>query len=462
MKKIYITILVLTIFSFSSCENILDSRLSVSVPESQAIVDLESLNQNVLGMYPKLASSNTYNRTIMLLPAIMSDNAYIDGKDNTGRFLDYDSYGALADNGYAGSLWRELAKIVAQSSIVIRNGEQLSLPALQQDDKNHYIGEAYALRALAYFNYQQFYAQPYNFTSDASHLGAPLPDFNVVGGKELVFPKRNTTAEVYAQIKSDLTKAISLMQKKSYKYRMDLDAAKALFARVSLVTEDWVNADKYASQVIASNFTLLTAGGYIGSWGADSNSETIFSVLNDEIQNSGTASVSYFYLGYKDAFASEDFVNTFTNTDVRKFLYPLDGAVRLISKFPDRESNVQVFRLSEMHLIKAEALAHIPGREADAQAALFVIMQRADASVTSPTETGQALIDRILLERRKELAFEGLRLFDLTRNKKSFTKYRHIASDISVTYPNNKAILPIPSDEINGNPNMAGQQNPGY
>jgi hypothetical protein len=72
------------------------------------------------------------------------------------------------------------------------------------------------------------------------------------------------------------------------------------------------------------------------------------------------------------------------------------------------------------------------------------------------------LITAILNERRKELAFEGHRLFDLTRNKLSFVKTRRGGSTIAVTYPNNKTIFPIPQTEIDANPNIRSQQNSGY
>ncbi len=62
----------------------------------------------------------------------------------------------------------------------------------------------------------------------------------------------------------------------------------------------------------------------------------------------------------------------------------------------------------------------------------------------------------------QELAFEGHRLFDLTRNKISFTKIRRGGTTIAVTYPHNKTILPIPQRELDANPNIRGQQNADY
>lgn len=94
-----------------------------------------------------------------------------------------------------------------------------------------------------------------------------------------------------------------------------------------------------------------------------------------------------------------------------------------------------------------------------AQEVFLLLPKELIPSVTEITETGAALIDRILLERRKELAFEGHRLFDLNRNKRSVTIIQGDQS-IQAEYPNDKFILPIPLSELNANTNMV--PNPGY
>ncbi|KRO86374.1 MAG: hypothetical protein ABR90_06420 [Cryomorphaceae bacterium BACL29 MAG-121220-bin8] len=60
--------------------------------------------------------------------------------------------------------------------------------------------------------------------------------------------------------------------------------------------------------------------------------------------------------------------------------------------------------------------------------------------------------------------FEGHRLFDLTRKKKSFTKYSTSSLvPITVSYPNNYTILPIPQAEIDANTSISqSDQNTGY
>jgi len=86
-----------------------------------------------------------------------------------------------------------------------------------------------------------------------------------------------------------------------------------------------------------------------------------------------------------------------------------------------------------------------------------------DPSFAGYTDTGAALINDILTERRKELAFEGdyyytnfYRLnLDITNRSNAFP-----ASARQFLASNPRRILPIPQGEMDNNPNI--QQNPGY
>ncbi|RYG13754.1 MAG: RagB/SusD family nutrient uptake outer membrane protein [Chitinophagaceae bacterium] len=118
------------------------------------------------------------------------------------------------------------------------------------------------------------------------------------------------------------------------------------------------------------------------------------------------------------------------------------------------EEGVKVIRLSEVYLIRAEARAKQTGKDALAAADLDVIAKRGDASAATTTATGTALQNLILEENRKEFAFEGHRLFDLTRHKLAFTKHRTGGITIAIPANSNRTVLPIPLAEMNANPSM--------
>src|SRR5690606_2809171 len=76
--------------------------------------------------------------------------------------------------------------------------------------------------------------------------------------------------------------------------------------------------------------------------------------------------------------------------------------------------------------------------------------------------TGQALLDEILNQRRIELAFEGHRYFDMNRYEMDLHKNGNCNVNCDMPFSDPKRVFPIPLNEMNTNPALAGQQNPGY
>jgi len=200
-------------------------------------------------------------------------------------------------------------------------------------------------------------------------------------------------------------------------------------------------------------------------------------------------------LGYNTMRVTTDFIKKFKDTDFRKKMFPVnrritDGTVILeedgtpsYSRFKTEEGclttkwqsrdplNVGTgdfsrIRASEMYLIEAEAEARL-GNFGAAQEALYVIQHRADNTVSKTTATGQFLIDMILLERRKELFFEGRRFFDLKRldldldrepsQRDQWSDFTRIGGTKYVLQKNSvshRFCLPIPQKEIDANNNL--------
>ncbi len=239
-----------------------------------------------------------------------------------------------------------------------------------------------------------------------------------------------------------------------------------------LYQEDWTSAENLATQVIESGrFSLYESGeDWLASWGANIGSEDIFTVINTAVDNLGVNSIGGIYDqdGYGDILGTDDLYNIYTETDARReVMIPgdKDGAEENTffpeGKYPNGETGqdyIKVMRLADIYLIRAEARAEL-GNEVGAREDLDAVASRVDPSYTPSNASGQALIDAILLERRKEFAFEGDRLFDLTRRQLSWTKFRTTDSE-QVTWSDDQVYNPIPVAELDNNPNMV--QNPGY
>src|SRR5690606_30424873 len=119
---------------------------------------------------------------------------------------------------------------------------------------------------------------------------------------------------------------------------------------------------------------------------------------------------------------------------------------------------------SEMYLIRAEAKAELGDLEAAARdlKVLHARTLQVDISeISLEVASKEELLDLILIERAKELSFEGHRLFDLVRTGRNLERDPSVNSSVKfIAYPSPLFILPIPESEINANPNII--QNPEY
>jgi hypothetical protein len=117
-----------------------------------------------------------------------------------------------------------------------------------------------------------------------------------------------------------------------------------------------------------------------------------------------------------------------------------------------------------MYLILAEALSNTAGRVADAKAALFTLAKNRNPNYTLSANTGQALTDEILIQRRVELWGEGFRFFDLKRLNQPLdrTKVPNYVSaavggvlQIDLPSTDNRWQFAIPIEELQANPNSS-------
>ena len=131
--------------------------------------------------------------------------------------------------------------------------------------------------------------------------------------------------------------------------------------------------------------------------------------------------------------------------------------------------NIKIIRLSEIYLIAAEAALHSTKQEAGADAAAGYLNEiRRRSPGLAPATAATITDDMILDERSKELFGEGQRFFDMMRMGRTI-EFNDDFQDIPVSHRGKtidrtfeKIVLPISQDEINANPALENQQNPGY
>jgi hypothetical protein len=346
------------------------------------------------------------------------------------------------------------------------------LPDATEANKKQIKGEALALRALIHFDLVRIFAQTY--VGNGSALGVPYVEMVHPSSYQ---PARDDVNTVYTKILTDLDAAISLLAggpAGRVPFHFTQVAVRALKARVVLTMGNYPEAKILAEGVINNTtprFSLISNENYAASWLALFTSESIFALAHTSKDYSATNALGYIYLqaGYGDLRVPPAFKALFADDDVRQcFFMPGTGtqtSYTFIRKYPGRENitgldNYNMIRLSEMYLIAAEAAART-GDETAAQGYLNAVRQRALPNAAPATETGQDLIDAILLEKRKELCYEGHYFFDLKRlrltinsaiNPANLNPYK------TITYPDNLLAYPIPQRELDANRNMV--QNP--
>ena len=167
---------------------------------------------------------------------------------------------------------------------------------------------------------------------------------------------------------------------------------------------------------------------------------------------------------YGLAFWNKDFVSLFSQTDIRNSfidLYNVGDAdqyfARASLKFTfDFSSDIPIIRSPEMMLIEIEANARM-GKESEATNMLLSLQQNRDPNAKASGNTGEALIEEILVERRKELYGEmGVEWFDAKRLRRGITRTgnHRIGSAANLLPDDKKFFLKVPQKEIDANINI--------
>ncbi|KFC23515.1 hypothetical protein IO89_02725 [Epilithonimonas lactis] len=478
-----------TLFSSCSEERLIENPVD-QFPIDQAITKESDMRSVLNGIYDQYSTSQGFGADILAFGDLISDNVFITSTNtdvayrNTG-FLNWSS--DISDF----AMLDELYDGIILSNLVINNNSLEETPNVI-----NYKGEARIARALGYY-YAVSYYSPNPTSGVNQEYGVPL---NLGVYDPRIKLPRASVAEVYDQIVTDLTTALSTMtvesgQDKGYLSKM---AARILLSRVYLTrgaAGDYQKSIDLADEAInmanpnVGVFDFVgtdpdpladNAGSYYNYFASPDKAlsanqkETVWEINMDQnpSENPGVNNaLSSFYAnnGSKKRFLFTDsFFKSFPTTDFRQKLFnavgtPNEGAgvprgvwtrkyvvgVTVGGSNAPHTQNVKVLRMSEAYLNKIEALFKL-GRLPEALTQLNAFA----ASRKGSTYTAATLAN-ILTERRKEFFGEGQRFFDLKRNNLGFTRSTNCYSIVCSVEPNSKLfVIPMPLREMNVNPNM--------
>jgi hypothetical protein len=411
----------------------------------------------------------------MFLGAVISDEIFIGtGNGGQGQFENRFQYGQDPTTGGGVTAgWSSYYSMLAQTNNFLVVADTITKrTATDSANARRIKGQLLTLRAMAHFELLERYGENVG-AYNPNGMGVPIV---TAPQDQNATPARATVGQVMAQIEKDLREASSLVP---------LNTSGAAFsdtvisrmtvagfhARVALHKQAWQQAADSASVVINSNVRPLTADSatFANIWtDANLNTEVLY-----RIKRSGSSVGDIWTTTGNLAFysPSNKLRASFTTSDNRVGPYFLTTAGTLVRKFfssslGGRIVDIKYMRTAEMHLIRAEAYAELGGAANIALGAadLNLLRTRRIKGYTNQTfTTAASLIDAVMLERFKELCFEGFRFFDLKRRG---LPVERLASDVTstnwLTLPggNFRFVLPIPVGEIQANPNI--KQNLGY
>ncbi len=477
MKKIYLIIILAAVVVASCKKSFLQQKSPTAVNASTAIKTLNDLADAVNGMYTASKNSSLFGVNVSILGDLLSDNVFI-SSSNYGQLTTANNYTFSATSGEARGMWLQGYNTILQANRII------DAPISSSATVDQLKGEAYTVRALTYLTLVNYFAKPGTISPDAD--GVPIVTVPTYITGPYVKPSRGTVKQVYDRIITDLDSAFLLMPDTRITSTIHATnsnyiakyAAKAIEARAWLYRGDYAKARDAALAVVQhGGYSLTTtAGAFKSFWtsatATDGKQETIF-----ELNNGTTGAVSgladYFsQAGNGQMLCTKELYDLYSATDLRKGLI-VDGIRKgngqpafLVNKYPNAtnpdKDEIKIIRYAEVILTLAESYART-NDEINARTYLNQLATLRDPSFAGYGSAGQQLLDDIINERRKEFAFEGLRLFDLYRLNQVINRppqpYSYPGYPV-VSVTDIRRLQPIPQDEVDVNKNIT--QNPGY
>jgi len=481
MKKriinIYSMALLTIVGGLTACDKQLDLAPEDTTIESKVFQTANSAESALMDVYNKTYEAN-------------SSSAYTIGDITTKSFVGTSSFvlslssGSLLTDDYTSEkIWSDTYSAINVANVIITSIPELG--SYNEDIERQHIAEAKFLRAYNYLVLLKMFGDG-ALQSKMDGLCVPL-QLTPYEGTEFVSKNalsRSTNLEVFKQIITDLTEALPDLNEN---YLTDLEtraratqgSVHALLARVYLYMANYEKAAEESAYLINnSNYSLASdlRSVFPMSSGVDVKLDEEYVYAIPLTYNGGDHQFGTHFFGYYSrgsGYVSDEYLGKLSSTDERLTelfwtgnpLSSSNSGKLTTNKFNNKNGrdNIPMIRLPEMLLTRAEALARVNGLNQESVDLLNQIASRADVAFIEYSlgdfASDNALVDRILLEREKELAFEGLHRYDVIRTdrKLQFKNADGVFEDV----PAGRYVLPIPKREIDITKGSL-VQNPGY
>lgn len=450
--------LILMITGFSSCKKFVQTDFPKTQLTQATVFTSDVLVNGALnGIYANMESSNSYAggdiASLTYLGGESSDDFLSTTPDDP-----FFTNNILPDNYYVLGFWSTPYQDIYRANAILEGlltAKGVSTAMLQQAE-----GEAKFVRAFSYFYLVNMFGD--------------VPLITITDYKQNAVVVRTPQAQVYKQIVADLLDAQSLLGTdyatgNGERVRPNKWVATALLARVYLYMSDWADAETQATAVIGNSLYKLSP---VTSAFLKNSTETIWAFgrtsgnTNEAFVFSASPGASPFLLSLQPSSVARfdpadlrlaNWILTTQDFTGTTYYYPYKYQNQ--HQTPVTEYSI-VLRLGEQYLIRAEARAQQGSLTGAGSAASDIDSIRARAGLPATTATTK---DDMLLAIENERYFElfsewAHRWFDLKRTGRATA----LLSPLKPGWQAFKELYPIPQSQIDNDPAMAGQQNPGY
>lgn len=519
MKKFLYSVVGLGALLATSCS--MDVEPVGAILEENAVTGIKDCEMMRNGFYCQLRSLTT--GSYVYNTAIQMDN-FIGTIINGNRLGALNNGDILSNDGDITGNWSGLYGGIASVNFFLDRTKDIEFTgdnaAQDEIDYKRYEAEAYFTRAYFYWWLLDHFCPAYTDATKDKNLGLALVTAYNPSSDKSTYPGRATLDETYKFIEADLEKAFKGLEDyektlenkgqliKPMAEYLNTWVVKSLQARLALLKGDNATALALAKEIIDSGvYTLSTRDNYASMWTNDLNNEIIFRPIatSEELGVGATGSAwlnsSSYLADYipvpRVALPGNDSESSlYQRLDIRYTTFVgetsllVDGELvkaPTFTKYPGNPALFQTqtnnfcnmpkpFRLSELYLIAAEAAYNL-GKDTDANNYLNTMRKNRISRHRDVTYSGTELRDEIRLERDRELIGEGYRMSDLRRWGLGFNRVDvdygssfpatgaiTVAAGRDVVYQpgDHRFVWPIPSSELQVNPQMADQQNPEY
>jgi len=457
MKKIFVGLLMFVgvLILFGSCtKDLLDKSPISSLPAEGFYENMDDARAGIYGIYNAVQGAFRINFAY-----------WGEGRaDNVKTTHSGDELNLIQNNlndAMSSASWTNLYNIISRANYAIKY-----IPEIKNDGdasyKQQLVGQARALRALAYFYLVRVWGN------------VPLIVKPYTSRKQELFVKRTDQEKVLDQIEEDLKFAaehcVKQFNNENDRIMFTQGAANALLTKVYMWRHKYEKAVQSSKLVMEND--LYTLEPSIGDWShiftKGDSKESIFEVAYEDGQATNSLRVLYaigadaiytpsdkFKSSYEPGDRRIPYVYDTTEADPKAIWKFLGKGVSDESSAPS-DHDIVLMRLSGIMLLRAEALAQVGGSDNINEALELLNTIRNRAGLPSFDNEGEAkamygdLESAILHERSIELCFEGYRWFDLVRTGRAIS----VMEPVNGLSNKENLVWPISKDALNKNPEL--------